>query len=65
MKPVIIVHGGAWDWPNAHDESKRVGLAQAVRAGLELLKNGASALDAVTAAACVRNGLLVSHGVSK
>lgn len=51
MQPAIIVHGGAWDWPDELDGPKTEHLRQAARIGWDILKNGGSALDAVEAAA--------------
>ncbi|XWX04498.1 isoaspartyl peptidase/L-asparaginase [Aggregatilineales bacterium SYSU G02658] len=47
MPPAIIVHGGAWDWPDAEDAPKTEYLRQAARAGYAVLCSGGSALDAV------------------
>ncbi len=46
----IIVHGGAWATPTPEVAPHREGVAWAVRAGWEVLKQGGSALDAVGAA---------------
>ena len=46
-KPVIAVHGGAWDWPDEVDEPKLAGLRAALAAGHEVLVGGGSAVDAV------------------
>ena len=47
MPPAIIVHGGAWDWPDAEDAPKTEFLKQAAQAGYDILQRGGSALDAV------------------
>ena len=47
MQPRIIIHGGAWDWDDAHDQPKRDGLETAVSIGYKVLKAGGSALNAV------------------
>lgn len=46
----IIVHGGAWNWPDEQDIPKRESLIQAVMTGWRILENGGSALDAVECA---------------
>ena len=46
-KPVIIVHGGAWDIPNELVSSHITGCEKAALRGWEILKSGGSALDAV------------------
>ncbi|MEM8862769.1 MAG: isoaspartyl peptidase/L-asparaginase family protein [Chloroflexota bacterium] len=43
----IIVHGGAWDWPDEQDEFKVPFLEESVRIGREILAAEGSALDAV------------------
>lgn len=43
----IIVHGGAWDWPDAQDAQKVPDLTESARIGREILANGGSAIDAV------------------
>jgi beta-aspartyl-peptidase (threonine type) len=48
--PVLLVHGGAWDIPPDELEAHTRGVTLAVRAGYALLRQGASALDAVEAA---------------
>ncbi|MFQ3645469.1 MAG: isoaspartyl peptidase/L-asparaginase [Anaerolinea sp.] len=47
MPPAIIVHGGAWDWPDDEDAPKSEYLCQAARVGYDVLASGGSALDAV------------------
>jgi L-asparaginase / beta-aspartyl-peptidase len=47
MQPMIMAHGGAWDWDDALDAPKEAGLAAAVRIGYDILLAGGSALDAV------------------
>ncbi|MEM7110896.1 MAG: isoaspartyl peptidase/L-asparaginase [Chloroflexota bacterium] len=46
-KPNILVHGGAWDWPDELHEAMNGYLRQATRVGWEILQTGGSALDAV------------------
>ncbi len=48
--PVLLVHGGAWDIPPDQLEAHTHGAVRAVDAGYALLRQGASALDAVQAA---------------
>ncbi|KAG9275590.1 isoaspartyl peptidase/L-asparaginase-like [Astyanax mexicanus] len=50
MKPVMVVHGGAWAIPDAFAEASVAGVKAAARAGNAVLKIGGSALDAVEAA---------------
>jgi beta-aspartyl-peptidase (threonine type) len=47
MQPRLIIHGGAWDWGDKYDQPKAEALHQALKIGYDMLKNGASALDAV------------------
>lgn len=47
MKPAIIVHGGAWDWPDEQDDPKAGALRDAAKIGWDILQAGGSALDAV------------------
>jgi beta-aspartyl-peptidase (threonine type) len=49
-KPVIVVHGGAWDIPDTQIDENIKGVEAAVREGWKILKTGGSALDAVVAA---------------
>ena len=51
MKPIMMAHGGAWDWADELDEAKQAGLKEALAKGYAILKNGGSALDAVEATA--------------
>lgn len=46
MKPMIVAHGGAWDWEDDLDAGKRKGVEQALAAGKQVLDQGGSALDA-------------------
>lgn len=50
MIPTIIVHGGAWDIPDATAEESRQGCDVAAAAGLAVLQQGGSSVDAVEAA---------------
>ncbi|MEM7803216.1 MAG: isoaspartyl peptidase/L-asparaginase [Chloroflexota bacterium] len=47
LHPRIIVHGGAWDWPDEQDSIKIPFLKEATRIGHDILYSGRSALDAV------------------
>ncbi len=50
VKPVIIVHGGAWGIPDRLVETNLSGVEESVKAGWKVLEAGGSALDAVVAA---------------
>ena len=50
VKPVIIVHGGAWGIPDRLVEANIKGVEESVKAGWKVLEAGGSALDAVVAA---------------
>ena len=47
---VILIHGGAWSVPDSLEEDSREGVKRAARVGHEVLKQGGSALEAVTEA---------------
>lgn len=47
MKPMIVAHGGAWDWGDDLDADKRAGVERAIHAGKQVLDQGGAALDAV------------------
>lgn len=47
MKPMIVAHGGAWDWDDTLDADKRAGVERAVRKGQLVLDQGGTSLDAV------------------
>lgn len=49
-KPVIIVHGGAWSIPDELIDATLQGVQRAAQAGIKILMEGGSALDAVEAA---------------
>jgi len=49
-KPMIIVHGGAWNIPDDLVDAYLEGVENAVKAGWEILKSGGTAIDAVEAA---------------
>jgi L-asparaginase / beta-aspartyl-peptidase len=49
-KPVIIVHGGAGDWPTHLHKSALAGVRNAADFGFEVLRKNGSAMDAVEAA---------------
>jgi beta-aspartyl-peptidase (threonine type) len=50
MKPALIVHGGAWDIPDAAVPACKSGCEHALTAGWRILDAGGSALDAIEAA---------------
>ncbi|MFA9437468.1 MAG: isoaspartyl peptidase/L-asparaginase [Candidatus Bathyarchaeota archaeon] len=50
VKPVIIVHGGAWGIPDRLVDANIKGVKESVKAGWVILEEGGSALDAVVAA---------------
>ena len=50
MKPVLLIHGGAWAMPDDAIRAHETGIANALAAGYSLLERGASAVDAVEAA---------------
>ena len=47
QRPIIIVHGGAWNIPDELVEDHIRGVEKAAGVGWEILENGGSALDAV------------------
>jgi len=47
QKPIIIVHGGAWNIPDELVKDHIKGVEKAANIGWEILRNGGSALDAV------------------
>ncbi|MHA1581431.1 MAG: isoaspartyl peptidase/L-asparaginase [Candidatus Baldrarchaeia archaeon] len=47
QKPVIIVHGGAWNIPDELVKDHIKGVEKAASVGWKILRNGGSALDAV------------------
>jgi L-asparaginase / beta-aspartyl-peptidase len=49
----LVVHGGSWDIPDELVEPHRRGVANALKAGWDILKAGGSAVDAVEAAIIV------------
>jgi beta-aspartyl-peptidase (threonine type) len=53
MKPALIVHGGAWDIPDAAVPACKSGCERALTAGWRILEAGGSALDAVEAAVVI------------
>jgi len=53
MKPALIVHGGAWDIPDAAVSACKSGCERALTAGWHILEAGGSALDAVEAAVVI------------
>ena len=50
MRPVLIVHGGAWEIPPIAVSACRDGCRRALDTGLQILDAGGSALDAVESA---------------
>ncbi|KAM4695540.1 isoaspartyl peptidase/L-asparaginase-like isoform 1-T2 [Discoglossus pictus] len=50
MKPVIVVHGGAWAIPDELAECSKIGVKNAVKCGFSILTNGGSSVQAVEAA---------------
>jgi beta-aspartyl-peptidase (threonine type) len=55
----LIVHGGAKPYDAAEDKANRDGMRQAAEAGMKVLREGGSALDAVEAAVSVLEDLPV------
>lgn len=53
MKPSLIVHGGAWDIPDAAVPACKAGCERALAAGWRILEAGGSALDAIEAAVVI------------
>jgi L-asparaginase / beta-aspartyl-peptidase len=53
MKPALIVHGGAWDIPDAAVSACKSGCEHALTAGWRILDAGGSALDAIEAAVVI------------
>jgi len=53
MKPALIVHGGAWDIPDAAVTACKSGCERALKAGWRILEAGGSALDAIEAAVAI------------
>lgn len=47
MKPVLVVHGGAWAIPAEELEAHREGVEKALAAGYAVLEKGGAAVDAV------------------
>jgi beta-aspartyl-peptidase (threonine type) len=47
MKPVLLVHGGAWAIPADEQEAHRAGVEKALAAGYAVLEKGGAAVDAV------------------
>jgi len=52
-RPALIVHGGAWEIPDAEWKAHREGVERGLAAGWKVLLENGSALDAVTAAIVV------------
>ncbi len=47
MKPVLLIHGGAWAIPGDELDPHRAGIQKALAAGYAVLEKGGSALDSV------------------
>ena len=47
MTPMIVAHGGAWDWEDELDAAKRAGVENALQVGQQILDQGGTSLDAV------------------
>jgi L-asparaginase / beta-aspartyl-peptidase len=47
MQTALIVHGGAWDWPDDKDKPKAESIQKALEIGRDILQKGGTALDAV------------------
>lgn len=47
MRPVLVVHGGAWAIPAEELEAHRAGVEKALAAGYAVLEQGGAAVDAV------------------
>ncbi|KAM4772534.1 isoaspartyl peptidase/L-asparaginase-like [Rhinophrynus dorsalis] len=50
MKPVIVVHGGAWAIPDYLAENSKDGVKNAAKCGFSILSNGGSSVQAVESA---------------
>lgn len=50
MKPVLVIHGGAWAIPACLSEASLGGVKAAALGGFRVLKRGGTALDAVETA---------------
>jgi beta-aspartyl-peptidase (threonine type) len=53
VKPALIVHGGAWDIPDAAVPACKSGCERALISGWRILEAGGSALDAIEAAVVI------------
>lgn len=53
IKPVLLIHGGAWAMPDDAVEAHERGIRAALAAGWSALERGATAVDAVEAAVTV------------
>src|SRR6202040_1582359 len=53
MKPALIVHGGAWDIPDAAVSACKSGCERALSVGWRILEEGGLALDAIEAAVVI------------
>ena len=64
VKPIIIVHGGAWGIPDHQVEDNLSGVEKAANRGWNILKANRSALDAVeTAVKCMEDDPIFDAGI--
>jgi beta-aspartyl-peptidase (threonine type) len=50
QKPVIVVHGGAGNWPEDRSQAGLKGVRKSAQIGYDIMKTGGTALDSVTEA---------------
>jgi beta-aspartyl-peptidase (threonine type) len=55
-KPVLVVHGGAWEIPDSEVEDHLRGMNAALEKGWSLLVEGASALNVIEEVGDVNGG---------
>ena len=53
MKPILVIHGGAWAMPDDGVAAHERGIESALKAGWDALRQGGTAVDAVEAAITV------------
>ena len=64
VKPVIVIHGGAWGIPDDQVDDNITGVEEAARQGWNILQKGGSALDAVVAAVnCLEDNPVFDAGI--
>jgi beta-aspartyl-peptidase (threonine type) len=64
VKPVIMVHGGAWGIPDNQVKDNLSGVEVAAKRGWIILKNNGSALDAVEVAVkCMEDNPIFDAGI--